>query len=390
MTMLSKPEVRQRETRRVRCMHPVLVSRISPPCASLDHGLRRTDDFFLWNLIFANIMSEEASATITVHAFFAFFIHPDVQWNFDLVCSPLPPSSGDIRRTTVQPVARHSEASPGGSGSSGNESQTPWRHEDDDAKIHVSPPNDENRLEVVSSRPRNLKNLLASERAYIEEEDLAIGSGVGVPTTFAMARLSEGKDCSRLRLAVLSKPQSDKEGGTTHVSESLASSLARSPICIGRVPTMSVFISAGHDRDGDASAHKGNNPFKAMLTSFSSSRKTQHTTKLLRRLINVLKLTTPRRRGSKSTSLSFIGRIHGVEGSLPNGLRVMVCDLVATIPPFPVHNMFSEETISLNEDKSEREVMVVTVIHVRRTRRNTVRALPQSKFDSDGGKGVPR
>ncbi len=54
----------------------------------------------------------------------------------------------------------------------------------------------------------------------------------------------------------------------THVPGSLASSLARSPICIGRVPKMSVFISAGHDRDDDASAHEGNNPFKTVLALF--------------------------------------------------------------------------------------------------------------------------
>ncbi|KAK0440176.1 hypothetical protein EV421DRAFT_1963393 [Armillaria borealis] len=90
------------------------------------------------------------------------------------------------------------------------------------------------------------------------------------------------------------------------------------------------------------------------------------TTKLLRRLINVLKLTMPRRRGSKSTGLSFIGRIHGVEGSLPN-----------------------EETISLNEDGSEREAaMFVTAIHVRHARRNTLRTLPPSKLDSVKGRSV--
>ncbi len=35
----------------------------------------------------------------------------------------------------------------------------------------------------------------------------------------------------------------------------------------------------------------------------------------------------------------------------------MVCDLVASIPPFPIHSVFSEETVSLNEDESEGEAM---------------------------------
>ncbi|SJL16723.1 uncharacterized protein ARMOST_20252 [Armillaria ostoyae] len=100
--------------------------------------------------------------------------------------SPLPPSNGDIRRTAVQPVARHSGASPR-CGGSGNESHIKSVH------LRRSFATYSQRLQsicetvqshlnvlsrLVSSRPDILNDFLAGERTYIEEEDLTIGSGI--------------------------------------------------------------------------------------------------------------------------------------------------------------------------------------------------------------------